>query len=204
MIYMTSSCHQSCRTVFATLFFVAALSVSFGTASKAQNPQPTLAERIKAKAAALEILRELDPRSLNQEQLTKISSALLLGVQYGAQAKADEAKGYVWAHQKAAYDWGYQVGDPTIVKMVRLYWEGVQLGVFGVGDLQQLTGEKSPRWSTLEAMVGGNGQEYDVDAAYIDDIFNDVQIAVDGAERALQGGQNDFEQYAEQRLEGND
>lgn len=179
-----------------SLCLAIAMLAALSAPLQAQDAQPTLVERLKAKAAALEIVRELDPRSLNQEQLRKISSALLLGVQYGDQAKADEANGYVWAHQKAAYDWGYQVGDPAIVKMVRLYWEGVQLGVFGVGDLQQLTGEKSPRWSTLEAMVGGNGQEYDVDAAYIDDIFNDVQIAVDGAEQWQSGAEKDFDEYS--------
>lgn len=167
---------------------------------QAQDAKPSLAERLKAKATALEVLRELDPRNLNKEQLQKIGSALLLGVEYGDQAKSDEANGYVWAHQKAAYEWGYRVGDPKIVKMVRLYWEGVQLGVFGLGDLQQIIGKKSYKWAKIEALVGGNGKEYDVDAAYIEDIFDDVQIAVDGAERSLQGKQNNFQLYVEQRL----
>lgn len=173
------------------------VAVVTGPAAVAQSGELSFAERLKAKAAALEILKELDPRDLNREQLQKIAEALLLGVEYGNQAKIDEEAGYDLAHQKAAFDWGYRVADPKTVKMVRLYWEGVQLGVFGFGDLQQHAGGKSERWASIEAMVGGNGQEYDVDKAYIEDIFADVEVAVDGATVAQNGEPNDFLSYAE-------
>lgn len=172
------------------------LALFIATGPDAQTETQSFAERLMAKAAALEILKELDPRDLNRDQLQKIAEALLLGVEYGSQARLDEESGYKLAHQKAAYDWGYKVGDPKTVKMVRLYWEGVQLGIFAFGDLQEQTGGKSERWATIESMVGGNGQEYDINESYIEDIFYDVQIAVDGATRAERGEESDFETFA--------
>ena len=78
--------------------------------------------------------------------IAKITDALILGVKYGKQASQDEAQGYEFAHEKAAYEWGYDVGDPALVKTVRFYWESVQLGIFSIGDYQESTkGEKSDR-----------------------------------------------------------
>ena len=181
------------RISLAALFAISVIGAQ-ASASHAQGSQLTFAERVKAKFA---ILKELDPRALDKEQLVKIADALLSGVDYGNQAKVDEEAGYELAHQKAAYNWGYSVGDPKTVRLARLYWEGVQLGVFAFGDLQQQTGEKSARWAAIESMVGGNGEEYDVDEAYIEDIFADVEVAADGATAAQNGEPSDFVSYAE-------
>ena len=139
-------------------------------------------------------------RELTAEKTRQVRDAILLAVKYGNQAKRDETAGYEFAHQKAAYEWGYEVGDPGTVRLTRLYWEGVQLGVFAVGDIQERSGPKSPAWAQLEAMVGGNGRDYTVDGAYVRDIFSDVRISTDGARAAARGERSDFEAYRRAHL----
>ena len=137
---------------------------------------------------------------LKSENVVIIRDALLLGVEYGNQAKEDEGNGDELAHERAAYEWGYEVGNPKVVKMIRFFWEGVQLGVFGFGDYQENTSGKGEQWTMLESMVGGNGKEYTVDQAYVNDIFHDVRIATDGATIAQSGGKSDFGHYAKSTL----
>ena len=161
----------------------------------AEYQKISFSQSLKAKAKAIALKAALKFDSLNTEQIQKLKSALILGIEYGNQAKFDEGNGDELAHQKAAYEWGYDVGDPKIVKMIRFYWEGVQLGVFAIGDAQQRSGEKNKTWAQIESMVGGNGKEYDIDKAYIDDIFNDIQITVDGANDYKAGLPKDFTTY---------
>lgn len=157
-------------------------------------------ERLKAKAAQLAYKARFPVKALTSKKAQIVYDALLLGIQYGKQAKLDEQRGYEYAHQKAAYDWGYEVGDPVLIKTIRFYWEGIQLGVFAIGDIQERSGEKSPKLATLESLVGGNGKEYTVNKAYIDDIFDDVKIATDGAKNAENGTPNDFDSYKDKHL----
>ena len=171
------------------LLICLAISIHFSANSYAEEPKLTFSERIALK---LEVLKS--------ENVAIIRDALLLGVKYGNQAKEDEGNGDDLAHERAAYEWGYEVGDPKIVKMIRFFWEGVQLGVFGFGDYQENTNGKGAQWSMLESMVGGNGKEYTVDQAYVNDIFHDVSIATDGATIAQSGGRSDFGHYAESAL----
>lgn len=172
------------------------LAVSLvATTAYSEEAKPSLAERLKAKAAKLAAKAALPLEDIDKAQLEAILDAMIIGVEFGKQAKQEEEDGYEFAHQKAAYEWGYAVGDPKTVRLVRLYWEGVQLGVFGIGDIQQHTGSKSPKWAKIESLVGGNGQEYDVNKAYIDDTLDDVQISVDGASAAQNGAPLDFTGY---------
>lgn len=181
------------------VFFAAIITAAspLMTSAYSETAKLSLAERLKAKAAAIAAKTKLRLENIDKAQIIAIRDAMIIGVEYGRQAKRDEEAGYELAHQKAAYEWGYAVGDPKTVKLVRLYWEGVQLGVFGIGDIQQHTGSKSPKWAMLESAVGGNGEEYDINRAYIDDIFDDVQIAVDGANAAKGGIPLDFSTYWE-------
>ena len=176
----------------STLSLAFCFTLSLASIAQAQS----FADRLRAKALETVLSGDLDVRNLSLEQRERVMDALIMGVDYGNQAKENEAAGYALAHQKAAYDWGYAVGDPQIVKMVRLYWEGVQLGVFAIGDLQQGSGTKTDLWKSVESAVGGTGKDYDVDDAYVDDIFSDVQITVDGAEAAQSGHPHDFDTYS--------
>ncbi len=166
----------------------------------AETQKLSFKERLKAKAAAIAYKAKFHLKAINSEKIRQIRDALILGVEYGKQAKEDEGNGYKFAHQKAAYDWGYEVGDPALIKMIRLYWEGVQLSVFAIGDMQERSGEKSPKLAALESLVGGNGKEYTVNKAYIDDIFDDVKIATDGAHAAKNNTPNDFDNYKDKHL----
>lgn len=159
------------------------------SASYAEEQKLSLRERIALK---MEVLKS--------ENVVVIRNALLLGVKYGKQAKIDEEAGDPLAHERAAYEWGYEVGDPKTVKMIRFFWEGVQMGVFGFGDYQEASGDKARSWATLESMVGGNGKEYTVDEAYVNDIFHDVSVASAGAETAQSGKASDFELFAIEHL----
>jgi len=132
---------------------------------------------------------------LNPKTANRVIEALLLGIDFGKQAKLDEEAGDQYAHQKAAYEWGCKVGDPKLVSLVRHFWEGVQLGVFAVGDLQERKGYKSPKLAALESAVGGNGKDYTVNRAYLKDIMADIDISTDGARVALSGRPCDFGHY---------
>lgn len=164
----------------------------------------TFKERIASSSFSLFEAAKLRLAVLKKENIIRIRDALILGMKYGKQAKEDEENNDKLAHEKAAYEWGYDVGDPKTVRMIRFYWEGIQLGVFAIGDHQERSGEKPPKWKILESLVGGNGKEYEVNKAYIDDIFQDVKIATDGAEKAKKNSPKNFEEYAEKNLKKKD
>ena len=180
-------------------FLSSACFISIGTGSAQGFETASLLDRLRDRASEAADQLNQAVEALDAETIDKVKNALLLGVDYGDQARRDEEAGYRYAHEKAAYDWGYEVGDPIIVRSVRLYWEGVQLGIFAIGDVQQLRGGKTENWAMLESMIGGNGEEYDVDQAYINDIFYDVSIAEAGAIAAQSGEESDFEGFIESR-----
>ncbi|MFG6569778.1 hypothetical protein [Sulfitobacter sp. 1A13679] len=182
------------------IYFTRRFSFVAGVASLLLVPcsaaySQSFADRLRSKALDVAQSGDLNFSTLSEKQKLKVFDALLLGKEYGIWAREREKEGYRFAHEQAAYDWGYEVGDPKTVRLVRLYWEGLQLGVFAIGDFQERISSKSAGWRSVEAAVGGNGQEYDVNDDYLDDLFSDVQIAVDGAEAAQRGDEDGFNDY---------
>jgi hypothetical protein len=118
--------------------------------------------------------------SVSQEN-QNIALALLLSGVFKEQAAQDEANGDPLAHERAAYEWGYSVGDSQTIRWMRFFSEGVQLGAFGAGSLEPLLGENAIYLDKFQDAIGGNGKTYRVDLDYLEDAFADVQISKDGA-----------------------
>jgi hypothetical protein len=110
-----------------------------------------------------------------------IALALALSVPFREQAKLGELAGDPLAHERAACEWGYSVGDPKAVHMLRFFSEGLQLGVFSSENLEPFLGKFASHLDRVQALMGDFGTGYDIDFDYLEDAFSDVEIAKEGA-----------------------
>lgn len=143
------------------------------------------------------ILRRFILRDFGIESIEKTKYAISIFPDFAAQAKDGEAFGYKYAHERAAYDWGWEVGDPQVVRNLRNLSEELQKSVFSIGDILEGTRGGAKIWSmTIENWIGANGKNYTVDAAYIDDYVMDIELVIAGA-IARELGRYDFKGYIE-------
>lgn len=110
-----------------------------------------------------------------------VALALILSGAFKKQAADAEAENDPLAHERAAYEWGYAVGDPETIRLIRFFSEGVQLGFFGANTLEPLMGDSAKYLDKIQDAIGGNGKTYNIDLDYLEDAFGDVQISKDGA-----------------------
>ena len=128
--------------------------------------------------------------------------AITLASKYRDQALRDEKSlGLNYAHAKAAYEYGYAVGDINIINNFRLFSESVQYSIVNVDDIID-TGKYAPFSTSAQFVVNWVGRgfgitrDYSADEAYLADAVDDISITRAGARAAQNGRPLSFEDYA--------
>ena len=101
------------------------------------------------------------------------------------------------AHERAAYEWGYSVGDPEAVRRIRFLSEGLQLGVFSAEALEPFLGDFARHLDSVQKLLGDFGSGYEINFDYLEDAFKDVKISKDGSIEGQIGNRSGvtFERY---------
>lgn len=126
---------------------------------------------------------------------------LALSGVFRAQAKVGEEADDPLAHERAAYEWGYSVGNPEAVRLLRFLSEGLQLGVFSAENLEPFLGGFAKHLDKIQNLMGDFGTGYDINFAYLEDAFKDVEISKHGAIEGELGNRSGlrFEDYWKNR-----
>lgn len=132
----------------------------------------------------------------HNEKAQDIRNAIVSAWDFALQAKVGEENGYLLAHERAAYDWGWEVGDPSVVRVARNILEEIQYTSILLGDNLPTRATKVIWQNTIEKWLGTNGKSYVADDAYLDDYQMDIELAIAGA-IARQNGYYNFNGYIE-------
>lgn len=137
------------------------------------------------------------PLGFDFEQHGGIALALMLSGVFREQAAQGEELEDPLAHERAAYEWGYSVGDPEAVRRIRFLSEGLQLGVFSAEALEPFLGDFARHLDSVQKLLGDFGSGYEINFDYLEDAFKDVEISKDGSIEGQIGNRSGvtFERY---------